>query len=100
MCKIREILRQKWVVACSHRQVAASLTVSVGTVTGVLRRATHTGLDWPQVQTLTDDTLETRLYGAAPPDGRGRPVPDGAHLHTERKKPGGTLELLHLEYVE
>jgi transposase len=100
MRKIREILRQKWVLACSHRQVAASLTVSVGTVTGVLRRATHAGLDWPQVQHLPDDTLEARLYGAALPGGRGRPVPDCAYLHTERRKPGVTLELLHLEYLE
>jgi len=100
MRKIREILRQKWVLACSHRQVAASLSVSLGTVTGVLRRATHAGLDWPQVQQLPDDTLEARLYGAAPPGGRGRPVPDCAYLHTERKKPGVTLELLHLEYLE
>jgi len=29
-----------------------------------------------------------------------RPVPDCAHLHTERHKPGVTLELLHLEYLE
>jgi transposase len=100
MRKIREILRQKWGLACSHRQVAASLQVSVGAVTGVLRRATHAGLDWAQVQTLPDDTLEARLYGAASPGGRGRPVPDGAYLHTERKKPGVTLELLHLEYLE
>jgi transposase len=100
MRKIREILRQKWVLACSHRQVAASLTVSVGTVTGVLRRATHAGLAWDQVHQLADDVLEVRLYGAAPPGGRGRPVPDCAYLHAERKKPGVTLELLHLEYQE
>ena len=100
MRKIREILRQKWALACSHRQVAASLQVSIGTVTGVLRRATHAGLDWPQVQQLLDETLEARLYGAASPGGRGRAVPDGAYLHAERKKPGVTLELLHLEYLE
>ena len=51
MRKLREILRQKWPLARSHRQVAASLNVSVGTVTAVLRRATHAGLDWAQVQT-------------------------------------------------
>ena len=30
MRQIREILRQKWGVGCSHRQVTASLRVSVG----------------------------------------------------------------------
>ena len=38
MRQIREILRQKWVVGCSHRQVTASLRISLGTVTAVLRR--------------------------------------------------------------
>ena len=70
MRTLREILRQKWALARSHRQVAASLQVSVGTVTSVLRRATHAGLDWPQVQAVSDDVLEARLYGApAPPAG-------------------------------
>ena len=100
MRKLREILRQKWTLARSHRDVAASLQVSVGTVTAVLRRATHAGLDWAQVEPLTDEALEARLYGAAAPGGRGRPAPDGAWIHAERKKPGVTLELLHLEYLE
>jgi transposase len=36
---------------------------------------------------------------ARAPD-RGRPWPDCAALHAERRKPGVTLELLHLEYLE
>jgi transposase len=96
----REILRQKWALGGTHRAVAQSLGVSVGTVGTTVLRARAAGLDWPQVQALTDDALETRLYGAARPAGRGRPVPDCAYLHTERKKPGVTLELLHLEYLE
>lgn len=100
MRKLREILRQKWPLARSHREVAASLQVSVGVVTSVLRRATHAGLDWGQVQALADDVLEARLYGVADPGGRGRPRPDCAWIHTERKRPGVTLELLHLEYLE
>ena len=100
MRKLREILRQKWTLARSHRQVAASLQVSIGTVTSVLRRATHAGLDWAQVQTLPDEILEARLYGAPATPGATRPAPDCAYLHAERKKPGVTLELLHLEYLE
>jgi transposase len=58
MRKIREILRQKWELGRSHREVAR----------------------------------------AAP--GGSRPRPDCSYLHTERRKPGVTLELLHLEYLE
>ena len=100
MRQIREILRQKWMLGCSHRQVTASLRVSLGTVTGVVRRATHAGLDWPAVETLTDAALETRLYGAPTAPTHARPQPDCAYLHAERTKPGVTLELLHLEYLE
>jgi transposase len=100
MRKLREILRQKGPLARSHRQVAASLQVSIGTVTSVLRRATHAGLDWPQVQAVSDDVLEARLYGAPATPGATRPLPDCAYLHAERKQPGVTLELLHLEYLE
>jgi len=96
----REILRQKWALGGTHRAVAQSLGVSVGTVGTTVLRARAAGLDWPQVQALTDDTLDARLYGPPRPAGRGRPVPDCAYLHTERKKPGVTLELLHLEYLE
>ena len=96
----REILRQKWALGGTHRAVAQSLGVSVGTVGTTVLRARAAGLDWPQVQALTDDAPEARLYGPPRPAGRGRPVPDCAYLHTERKKPGVTLELLHLEYLE
>ena len=31
---------------------------------------------------------------------RRRPLPDPIWIHTERKRPGVTLELLHHEYLE
>jgi transposase len=96
----REILRQKWVLGCTHRAVAQSLRISAGTVGATVLRARAAELDWPQVETLTDDALEVRLYGPPSATGRGRPVPNCAYLHAERKKPGVTLELLHLEYLE
>jgi len=99
MRKIREILRHKWAVGCSHREVAASLGVSVGAVSAVEQRARTAGLDWPTVDALDDTALEARLYGSAAELTR-RPLPDPAYLHAERKKPGVTLELLHLEYLE
>ena len=97
MRKIREILRHKWAVGRSHREVAASLGVSVGAVSAAEHRARAAGLDWPTVAALDDTALEARLYGATA-DPRRRPLPDPVYLHAERKKPGVTLELLHHEY--
>ena len=99
MRKIREILRHKWAVGLSHREVAASLGVSVGAVSAAEQRARTAGLDWPMIEALDDDALEARLYGTTVAR-RRRPLPDPIYLHTERKKPGVTLELLHHEYRE
>jgi transposase len=102
MRKIREILRQKWVLQRSHREVMASLGVGLGTVTAVLSRAEAAKLNWVGVEALADDVLEARLYarsGIVAPSS-ARPMPDCAHLHAERRRPGVTLQLLHLEYLE
>jgi transposase len=96
----REILRQKLLLGRSHRQVAGSLGVAIGTVGTTVLRARAAGLDWPQVQALTDEDLETRLYGPPVTPGAQRPLPDCAYLHTELHKPGVTLQLLHVEYLE
>jgi transposase len=97
----REILRQKFTLSRSHRAIAQSLGISSGAVGATALRARGAGLDWPQVQALTDDALEARLYGRPEvAGGRQRPLPDCAYLHAERRKPGVTLELLHLEYLE
>ncbi len=100
MRQIREILRQKWTLGRTHRQVAEALRVSLGTVSTVERRARATGLNWDQVNTLSDEGLEARGYGPPTPPTHHRAVPDCAYLHAERRKPGVTLELLHLEYLE
>lgn len=100
MRQLKEILRQKWVLNRSHREIAQSVGVSAGSVGKVAGQATSAGLTWEQVDSLSEEALEVRLYG--PQTGRGcdRPRPDCAYLHAERAKPGVTLELLHLEYLE
>src|SRR3990170_4223634 len=55
MRQIREILRQKWTLGRSHRAVAQHLGAGLGTVSGVERRARAAGLDWPQVEALSDE---------------------------------------------
>ena len=98
MRKIREILRQKWSMGRSHREVSASLRVSLGSITETLTRATRAGLDWARVRDLADDELAKSLYGERSPG--SRPAPDCHWIHTERRRKGVTLQLLHLEYLE
>src|SRR5438876_486913 len=100
MRQTREILRQKWRLGRNHREVALSLGISCGAVGTTVLRARAAGLAWAQVEALADEALHARVYGPPTPPTRHRPLPDCAYLHAERRKPGVTLELLHLEYLE
>ena len=100
MHKLREILRLKWVAQRSHREVARSVGVSPGAVASALTRARAHALTWAQVETLSDEALERQLYGPRAGDVEGRrPEPDLAWMHRELRRPGVTLELLHVEYL-
>lgn len=100
MRRSREILRLKWELALSHRQVARSLGVGVGTVSQTLHRARVAGLaDWLAVAALDEVTLEQRLYPRVPVAAAPRPAPDCSWIHTELRQSGVTLQLLHLEYL-
>ena len=99
--QLRELLRQKLELKRSHREVAASIGASAGMVATAVTRAKHVGLTWADVQALSDEALDERVYGVKTKKrlGRGR-LPDGAYLHAELHRVGVTLELLHLEYLE
>lgn len=97
MRKIREVLRLKFAVGLSARQVAVSLQVGRASVGEYLNRFAASGLTWPPV--LTDAELQRRLFPpqpAVPSD--QRPMPDWTHVHAEFRRPGVTLALLWQEY--
>ena len=99
MRKPREILRQKWELGRSHREVAASVGVSNGAITGVIHRAFARGLaSWEVVAGLSEEELEAQLYDAKKT--LDRAAPDCLWIHTQRQRRGVTLELLHLEYLD
>ena len=100
MRHIREILRLKWRLQRSHRETARSLGISPGAVASVISRATGIGLTWDALEGLSDDALEQRLYGPKVTGRAARPRPDPAWIHTELRRAGVTLELLHLEYLQ
>ena len=100
MRKIREVLRLRWQLGRTVREAARGLGVSAGVVSKMSTRAAKAGLTWEVVETLDDATLEERLYGRPTSPSKERPRPDPVHIHTELRRPGVTLELLHLEYLE
>ncbi len=96
----REILRHKWLLDLSHRDVIDALGTSHGTISNTLQRAKAAGLDWAAVQALSDPELEALLYPPPPTAGTLRPEPHWPQLHLELRKKGVTLTLLHQEYLE
>jgi hypothetical protein len=99
MRHIREILRLKWTLRRSHRDTARSLGISAGAVASVVTRAKAKALTWEGIGTLSDDALERTLYGPKLALTVVRPGPDLVWMHTELRRAGVTLELVHLEYL-
>lgn len=103
MRKAHEILRTKWELRFSNREAARSARVSPATVVNVVRRAIEAGYTtYADVEALSELELEASLYPETDSNGvpRLRPEHDCAWIHRERSRPGVTLELLHLEYLE
>lgn len=97
--QIREILRLR-AQGRTVREVARSLGISVGAVQKTAARAGLAGVTWKVAEALSEAVLEERLYGRPAKPGDDRPRPDPVYLHRELRRPGVTLELLHLEYLE
>jgi transposase len=100
MRKIREVLRLRWQLKLTVREVARGVGASVGVAQKIASRAEAAGLTWESVELLDDVALEQRLYGRPATPGDDRPRPDPVYIHRELRRVGVTLELLHLEYLE
>lgn len=99
MRKTREILRLRWSLNRTHREIATSVGISTSTVSDCLARAKRAGLQWPLDEALDDDVLEARLY--LHPLGKlkgGEWNLNWPKVQEELKRKGVTLQLLWQEY--
>ena len=99
MRQIREVLRHKYALGLSEREIGRALGISKSGVGDALRRARSCELTWPLPDDLTDHALERRLFPsveAATPD--RRPKPDWLYVHKELRRRDMTLALLWEEY--
>ena len=100
MRKIREVLRLRFDLRLSARQIAKSCNIARSTVSDYLFRARNAGLSWPLPAELDDTALESLLYppaAAAVPRSKRQMLPL-EYIHGELKKKGVTLQLLWYEY--
>ena len=97
MDKAREILRQHFEVGLSQREIAESVKVSLGTVSGILTRARAAGIGCPVE--LSNKELGSILYPPARKEGEEKYTePDMEYVHREMQRNGVTLTLLWEEY--
>jgi transposase len=100
MRTIREILRLGLTSGLSMREIGLSLRVSHPTVKKYIEAVRAAGLEWPQVEAMSDEALRQvvkRIEAHSAGEMR-RPMPDYTLVHQELKKPGVTLDLLWQEY--
>jgi len=99
MRKIREVLRLKFELDLSVRQISKSTQVSRPTVTDYLHRFAMSGLPWPLPAELADADIDARLFRTKPVlPAALRPAPDWAQVNQEMRRKGVTLFLLWQEY--
>ena len=101
MRQLRYLLRLRH-DGVSAREIGRRLGVARSTIQDNLKRAAAAGLAWPLADDVTDEALETRLYGGAgvTQGQRRRAEPDWAALARELKRPGVTMTILWEEYRE
>ena len=100
MRKLHEILRLKYETGLTHREIAKACAVGVGTVSVYVARAREAGLSWPLPGELDGVALEAQLFNRALVAGGARATPEWSTIHQELKRPGVTLQLLWLEYLQ
>ena len=98
MRKTKEILRLKLEVGLSNRKVAEGSGVGRTTVSDYAKRARRAGLDWAEIERLSEAELNRRLFPPLPESKGGRPRPDLRRIHQELRKKSVTLALLWDEY--
>ena len=90
MRKIREVLRLKFEVGLSARQIAVSVQVGRVTVGDYLNRFAASGLIWPC--SLSDAELEQQLFPPAPVvSSEQRPLMGACRTAPPRRNPGAAL---------
>jgi transposase len=98
MTQYREILRLT-ALGCSQREICASARVSQKTVVKIQKRASELGLAWPLDDSVTDGSLEQKLFPKEQAVSTKR-MPDYEYIRKELLRNGVNKKLLWTEYLE
>ena len=101
MRKIREILRLKYELHRSNRDIGLSCGIGSSTVSDYIQRARGAGLSWPLPEGMGDTELENLLFPPPTPPNSSTLYPDFLHIHKElQSSKHVTLSLFWQKYKE
>ena len=100
MRKISEILRQRYDLKLSYRDISKSLNISISTIYDYLAQAKAAGITWPLPANMSEQELYDKLFLPVSQEISQRPLPEWEDIHRELRKKGMTLRLLWREYRE
>jgi transposase len=108
MRKLKDVLRLRFELDLSHRQIARSCDIGLGTVHDYLQRAEAAGVKWPLPEGWDEQRLEAALFAVNQPsnppkaeEDSGKALPDFAKIHEQRQRHRHlTLQLLWEEYKQ
>ena len=83
MRKISEILRQRYDLKRSYRDIAKSLNISISTVSDYLARAKTAGISWPLPEGMSEHDLYDKLFLPVKDASVRRSSPDWEYIHRE-----------------
>ncbi len=98
MRKISEILRQRYDLKLTYRDIARSQNISISTVSDYLWRAKAAGIKEKLPPDITEEELYNRLFLPVEPTISQRSLPNWEKVHQELRRKGMTLRLLWREY--
>jgi len=100
MRKIKEVLRLKYELGKSQRDIKNICGLGKTTVQEYINRAKSAGLTWPLPPELTEEDIEKRLFPTETIRHESKPSMDFKYLYEELKRPNVTLALLWEEYKQ
>lgn len=100
MRKIKEVLRLKYGLKKSQREISQVCGIGKTTTLEYLRRARAAGLTWPLPEAITEAELEQKLFPKEPVKPKEKtPIPF-QYIFEELKRPNVTLSVLWEEYKQ